>query len=169
MNKWTQGYLLSSFWGRALMHHVLVCCNCLCIVIHCLPLLWLSIVVVAICHCFHTCHHCPSPLPSCHHIAIVMCCCYCCVASSLLNVADGEAVMWWWLADVMMATGWIVAVRKEKEEGWWGLCHDVLINTEGVCLVQLLMWHWHVVAIMDGVCMTRRVWVVDNSSGQWWS
>jgi hypothetical protein len=96
------------------------------------PSLWSSIVVVVIrrrrrvvCLSVRT-----SPISSsCHHVAALVCCHYRCVASSSPNVAEGEVVMWQWLAGVTMATGWVVAIRKEKEGGWWGLQCDALICT----------------------------------------
>ena len=54
-------------------------------------------------------------------MAVVMSCCHCCVTSSLPEVTEGEGVTWQWLVGVTMATGQVVAIKKEKERGWCGL------------------------------------------------
>jgi len=46
--------------------------------------------------------------------------------SSSPEVADGEGVTWQWLVGVTMATGQVVAIKKEKEGGWCGLRCDVV-------------------------------------------
>jgi len=101
--------------------------------------------------------------------------------------------MWQWLAGVMMATGQVVAIKKEKEGGWCslrcdvvtyltvdsndGMCHcclDDMAHLKGTievphCLLHVLLTRQVlVVAVMVGVCVLRWVWAVDDSSGQWW-
>jgi len=39
-------------------------------------------------------------------------------------VADGEGVTWQWLVGVTMATGQVVAIKKEKEGA--GVAYDVM-------------------------------------------
>jgi len=109
--------------------------------------------------------------PSISIIIILSLCGHCCVLSSSPKVA----------------TGWFVAIRKEKEGAgrmydvmcWPALllrrchldvltCHVIFSMCAGARLVgtagDMALAHW----CHRGCCVPRWVWAVDDGSGWWW-